>query len=73
MLWLPESSEFKLAVNVYMCMCMWMCMCAYVWLFAQVSGCTGNFTMMNREQSCIQYIRDKVGDSKVLVSDATPL
>ncbi len=34
----------------------------------QVSECSGKFTLENREISCINYIRKKVGGSKVLVS-----
>lgn len=33
-----------------------------------VAGLTGNYTMHDREASCIQYIRETVGNSKVLVS-----
>lgn len=33
-----------------------------------VAGLTGNFTMQNRETDCINYIKEAVGDSKVLVS-----
>ena len=30
-------------------------------------GLTGKYTVKSREQECIKYIRDQVGDSKVLV------
>ena len=32
-----------------------------------VAGLTGNFTLRDREAQCIQYIRDTVGNSKVLL------
>ncbi|VDK54501.1 unnamed protein product, partial [Gongylonema pulchrum] len=32
-----------------------------------IAGITGDFTMQNREQLCIQEIRSIVGDKKVLV------
>lgn len=33
-----------------------------------IAGCSGTFTVENRELQCIQEIKDKVGSSKVLVS-----
>ncbi|XP_014741596.1 PREDICTED: GMP synthase [glutamine-hydrolyzing] [Sturnus vulgaris] len=33
-----------------------------------IAGCSGTFTVQNRELQCIQDIKDKVGSSKVLVS-----
>lgn len=33
-----------------------------------VAGLTGNFTLRGREAECIQYIRETVGNNKVLVS-----
>lgn len=35
-----------------------------------IAGCSGTFTVQNRELQCIQAIKDKVGSSKVLVSAA---
>lgn len=35
----------------------------------EIAGCTSNFTVQNREQVCISEIREKVGSSKVLVSE----
>lgn len=32
-----------------------------------IAGLTGNYTLRNREAQCIQYIRDTVGNKKVLV------
>uniref|UniRef100_A0A8C4SFM6 GMP synthase [glutamine-hydrolyzing] n=1 Tax=Erpetoichthys calabaricus TaxID=27687 RepID=A0A8C4SFM6_ERPCA len=32
-----------------------------------IAGCSGNFTVQNREQACIHEIKEKVGNSKVLV------
>ncbi|XP_039613320.1 GMP synthase [glutamine-hydrolyzing] [Polypterus senegalus] len=32
-----------------------------------IAGCSGNFTVQNREQDCIHEIKEKVGNSKVLV------
>lgn len=34
-----------------------------------IAGLTGNYTLRDRETQCIQYIRNTVGDKKVLVSD----
>ena len=34
----------------------------------EVAGCKGLYTIQNREASCIQYIREVVGNHKVLVS-----
>ena len=34
----------------------------------EIAGCTSNFTVQNREQACIDEIKEKVGKSKVLVS-----
>lgn len=33
-----------------------------------VAGLTGNYTMHDRESQCIQYIRETVGNNKVLVN-----
>lgn len=33
-----------------------------------IAGCSGNFTVQNRELECIREIKEKVGTSKVLVS-----
>jgi len=33
-----------------------------------IAGCSGTFTVENRELQCIQNIKEKVGSSKVLVS-----
>ena len=33
----------------------------------EIAGCTSNFTVENREQSCIKEIQEKVDKSKVLV------
>nr|XP_054768428.1 GMP synthase [glutamine-hydrolyzing]-like [Lytechinus pictus] len=33
----------------------------------EVSSCSGSYTMMSREESCIQEIRERVGNNKVLV------
>lgn len=35
----------------------------------EIAGCTSNFTVQNRQQSCINEIREKVDKSKVLVSE----
>lgn len=35
----------------------------------EIAGCTSNFTVHNRQQVCINEIREKVGTSKVLVSE----
>lgn len=35
----------------------------------EIAGCTSNFTVQNRQQTCISEIREKVGKSKVLVSE----
>lgn len=32
-----------------------------------IAGLTGNYTLRDREAQCIQYIRNTVGDKKVLV------
>lgn len=32
-----------------------------------IAGCSGTFTVQNREQECIRDIKEKVGSSKVLV------
>lgn len=34
----------------------------------EIAGCTSNFTVQNRQQTCINDIREKVDKSKVLVS-----
>lgn len=36
----------------------------------EIAGCTSNFTVQNRQQTCISEIREKVDKSKVLVSGA---
>lgn len=33
----------------------------------EIAGCTSNFTVQNRQLSCIKEIREKVDKSKVLV------
>lgn len=33
----------------------------------EVTGLTGSYTITNREHGCIKYIRDQVGQNKVLV------
>lgn len=33
----------------------------------EIAGCASNFTVQNRQQTCISEIREKVGKSKVLV------
>ncbi|XP_041479514.1 GMP synthase [glutamine-hydrolyzing]-like [Lytechinus variegatus] len=33
----------------------------------EVSSCSGSYTMMSREESCVQEIRKRVGNNKVLV------
>jgi GMP synthase (glutamine-hydrolysing) len=33
-----------------------------------IAKCEGIYTMMSREDSCIKYIKETVGDHKVLVS-----
>lgn len=33
-----------------------------------ISGCTGNYTLEGREAGCIKYIKETVGNNKVLVS-----
>lgn len=35
----------------------------------EIAGCTSNFTVQNRQQTCINEIREKVDKSKVLVSE----
>lgn len=35
----------------------------------EIAGCTNNFTVQNRQQACINEIREKAGTSKVLVSE----
>lgn len=35
----------------------------------EIAGCTSNFTVQNRQQACIDEIREKVDKSKVLVSE----
>lgn len=37
----------------------------------EIAGCTSNFTVQNRQQVCINEIREKVDKSKVLVSGKT--
>lgn len=34
----------------------------------EIAGCTSNFTVQNRQEVCINDIKEKVGKSKVLVS-----
>ena len=38
----------------------------------QICGCHGNYTLVNREEACIEMIRKKVGDANVLVSPVIP-
>lgn len=38
----------------------------------EIAGCTSNFTVQNRQQACINEIREKVDKSKVLVSESAP-
>lgn len=38
----------------------------------EIAGCTSNFTVQNRQQTCIAEIREKVDKSKVLVSETEP-
>ncbi|KAK1168494.1 GMP synthase [glutamine-hydrolyzing]-like [Acipenser oxyrinchus oxyrinchus] len=33
----------------------------------EIAGCSGNFTVQNREEACIREIKEKVNNSKVLV------
>jgi len=35
----------------------------------EIAGCSGNFTVQNRQQACINEIIEKVQKSKVLVRD----
>lgn len=35
----------------------------------EIAGCTSNFTVQNRQQACINEIREKVDKSKVLVRE----
>lgn len=35
----------------------------------EIAGCTSNFTVQNRQQTCVNEIREKVDKSKVLVSE----
>lgn len=39
----------------------------------EIAGCTSNFTVQNRQQTCIGEIREKADKSKVLVSGAERL
>lgn len=39
----------------------------------EIAGCTSNFTVQNRQQVCIDEIREKVDKSKVLVSESGPM
>ena len=34
----------------------------------QICGCHGDYTLVNREEACIEMIRKKVGNANVLVS-----
>lgn len=34
-----------------------------------IAGLTGNYTLHSRESQCIQYIRETIGNKKVLVRD----
>ncbi|KAJ8367993.1 hypothetical protein SKAU_G00080210 [Synaphobranchus kaupii] len=36
----------------------------------EIAGCTGNFTVQNRQQSCIREIQERADKSKVLVCTA---
>lgn len=35
----------------------------------EIAGCTSNFTVQNRQQTCVNEIKEKVDKSKVLVSE----
>lgn len=39
----------------------------------EVAGCSGTFTVQNRELECIREIKERVGTSKVLVSSDHPV
>lgn len=38
-----------------------------------IAGLTGNYTLHDRETQCIDYVRNTVGDKKVLVSKINAL
>lgn len=38
----------------------------------EIAGCSSNFTVQNRQMSCIREIKEKVDKSKVLVSNVNP-
>lgn len=38
-----------------------------------VAGLTGNYTLQDRESQCIQYIKETVGNNKILVSSSSIL
>lgn len=37
-----------------------------------ISGCSASFTIKSREQQCINYIKEKIGNAKVLVRVIIP-
>ena len=37
-----------------------------------ISGCSGTFTVKSREQECIDYIKERIGNGKVLVRELIP-
>ena len=37
-----------------------------------ISGCSGSFTIKSRELQCINYIKEKIGNAKVLVREIIP-
>ena len=37
-----------------------------------ISGCSGSFTVKSRELQCINYIKEKIGNAKVLVREIIP-
>ena len=37
-----------------------------------ISGCSGSFTVKSRELQCIDYIKEKIGNAKVLVRKIIP-
>jgi hypothetical protein len=34
-----------------------------------ISGCTGNYTLQGREVECLKYVKEAVGNNKVLVRE----
>lgn len=45
----------------------------YICVILQICGCCGDYTLVNREEACIESIRRKVGDANVLVRNYTKL